>query len=193
VLPHFEFIGVCKVPSIHTREDESLNWFAIYVQTKHEKVVASMLRTKGFDVCLPLSKVTRKWSDRRQEVEEPIFPGYVFCEFNSQVRTPILRTAGVVQILGAGKNILALESNELESLKTLERAQGPVEPWPFISKGQWVCVERGPLAGLTGVVAECKSGLRVVVSINLLQRSVAVEVNHSQIRPTNAPANFAAA
>jgi len=178
------------VASIETREDESLNWFAIYVQAKHEKVVASMLKTKGLDICLPLTKTTRKWSDRLQEVEEPIFPGYVFCEFNPEFRTPVLRTAGVVQILGAGKRALPLEPTELNALKSLEQAKAPVEPWPFINKGQWVCVEKGPLTGLTGVVAECKSGLRVVVSINLLQRSVAVEVNRSQIRPTNAPINY---
>ena len=176
--------------STDTREDESLNWFAIYVQAKHEKVVASMLKTKGLDTCLPLTKTVRKWSDRHQEVEEPIFPGYVFCEFNSEFRTPVLRTAGVVQILGAGKRVLPLETSELDALKALERTKAPVEPWPFINKGQWVCVEKGPLAGLTGVVAECKSGLRVVVSIGLLQRSVAVEVNRSQIRPTNAPIGF---
>jgi transcription antitermination factor NusG len=175
------------VPPTTTQDHESLNWFAIYVQARHEKVVASTLRTKGFDICLPLSKTQRKWSDRRKEVEEPIFPGYVFCEFDSEVRTPILRTAGVVQILGVGKQVTPLETIELNALKALERAQTPVEPWPFINKGQWVRVEAGPLAGLSGVVAECKSGLRVVVSISLLQRSVAVEVNRSQVHPTDAP------
>jgi transcription antitermination factor NusG len=178
-----------NVISIDTRENKSFGWFAIYVQSKHEKVVASQLATKGFDTCLPLAKTIRKWSDRRKEIEEPIFKGYVFCQFNSELRTPILQTAGVIQILGAGKQVYPLEPTEITALKALERAKAPVEPWPFITKGQWVCIESGPLEGLTGVVVECKAGLRVVVSVALLQRSVAVEVNRTQVRPTTDPSH----
>jgi transcription antitermination factor NusG len=179
------------VASINSQENKTRKWFAIYVQAKHEKAIAWTLKTKGFDTCLPLTKVVRKWSDRRKELEEPIFPGYVFCEFNSEFRTPVLRTAGVVQILGIGNQVVPLGVTEMNALKTLERTQAPVQEWPYVDKGQWVFIEKGPLSGLTGRVAECKSGLRVVVSVDLLQRSVAVEVNRSQIRLTNAPAAFA--
>jgi transcription antitermination factor NusG len=160
----------------------SLSWFVLYVQSRHEKFVSTLLKTKGIATCLPLTVRVRQWCDRRQHVQEPIFPGYVFCQFDPRVRAPILGTPGVVQILGAGKQALPLGDEEINALMTLERAKAAVEESPFITKGQIVVIESGPLRGLTGVVSECKNGLRVVISVALLQRSVAVEVNQAQIR-----------
>lgn len=164
-----------------------LDWFAVYVQSRHEKTVSLLFTYKGLETCLPLSRTLRKWSDRRTYVEEPIFPGYVFCRFDKNVRTPILRTPGVIRIVGSGMQAIPIEPDEMIGLKTLERAKAPVEQWPFINSGHWVHIESGPLEGLSGTVIESKKGLRVIVSVALLQRSVAIEVNRSQIRPTSAP------
>jgi transcription antitermination factor NusG len=181
------FNGLTVTSEVKASEDPFLKWFAVYVQSRHEKLVATMFNAKGLATCLPLSRSLHKWSDRMKHVDEPIFPGYVFCRFNSEVRTPVLRTACVVQILGAGKNLLPLDAMEVASLQALERGKVTAEPWPFIKSGEWVSIETGPLKGLTGIVAECKKGTRVVVSISLLQRSVAVEVTRSQVRPAKAP------
>lgn len=163
------------------------NWFAVYVQARHEKVVAAALSGKGFESCLPLSRTLRTWSDRRVVVEEPVFPCYVFSKFDAAERVPILRTAGVVRIVGAGNELVPLEAEEVSALQLLERTKVPVEQWPFLAKGDWVCIDEGPLKGLTGMVTECKKGLRVVVSVSLLQRSIAVEVSRPHIRPTTSP------
>lgn len=164
------------------------NWFAVYVQARHEKVVAASLAGKGFESCLPLTRTLRTWSDRRTVVEEPVFPCYVFSKFDPAVRVPILRTSGVVRIVAAGNELVPLSAEEVSALQLLERTKVPVEPWPFLAKGDWVCIEEGPLKGLTGFVTECKKGLRIIVSVSLLQRSVAVEISRSNIRPTNSPA-----
>jgi transcription antitermination factor NusG len=164
------------------------DWFALYVQSRHEKAVAQALCAKGFELCLPLARTLHAWSDRRAVVEEPVFPGYVFCKFDSIVRAPILRTAGVVRILGAGKELVPLEAGELAALQVLERTKAPVEQWPYVEKGDRVHIEAGPLNGLSGIVTECKNGLRVLVSVSLLRRSVAVEVSRCQIRTSKPPA-----
>jgi transcription antitermination factor NusG len=165
----------------------SLSWFVLYLQSRHEKLVSTLLKTKGIATCLPLTVTLRNWCDRRKHVEEPIFPGYVFCQFDPKVRAPILGTRGVVQILGAGKQALPLRDEEINALMTLERAKAVAEEPPFITKGQIVVIESGPLRGLTGVVSECRNGLRAVISVALLQCSVAVEVNQAQIRPIKLP------
>jgi len=163
------------------------SWYGIYVESRHEKFVASLLANKGFDVCLPLSRTLNQWKDRRAPVEAPIFPGYVFCLFDQAERTPILSTPGVVRILGCGRQAMPLDPEEVCALQALERAKAAVEPWPFVKAGEWVCITHGALEGLTGMVVKCKKGLRVVVSVALLQRSVAVEVDRLQIRPTKSP------
>jgi transcription termination/antitermination protein NusG len=158
------------------------NWFAVYVQARHEKVVAAALLGKGVETCLPLSRTLRTWSDRRAVVEEPVFPCYVFSKFDPAVRVPILRTSGVVRIVGAGSELVPVEAGEIDALQLLERTKVPVEQWPFLEKGDRVCIEDGPLKGLSGIVSECKKGLRVVISVSLLQRSVAVEVSRCHLR-----------
>jgi transcription antitermination factor NusG len=178
---HFEILPDLSATGVENFD--SLSWFVLYVQSRHEKFVSTLLKTKGIATCLPLTVTLRKWCDRLKHVEEPIFPGYVFCQFDPKVRAPILGTPGVVHILGAGKQALPLRDEEINALRTLERTKAAVEESPFITKGQIVRIESGPLKGLSGVVCECKNGLRVVISVALLQRSVAVEVNQAQIRP----------
>ena len=174
-----------RLPAVDVEPFDSLSWFVLYVQSRHEKFVSTLLKAKGIATCLPLTVTLRKWCDRRKHVEEPMFPGYVFCQFDPKIRVPILSTPGVLQILGAGKEALPLRDEEINALKTLERAKAAVEESPFITKGQIVRIQSGPLKGLSGVVCECKNGLRVIISVALLQRSVAVEVNQTQIAPIN--------
>ncbi len=126
------------------------NWFAIYVQSRQENATAAALHAKGFETCVPVSRTLHQRSDRRTYVEEPVFPGYVFCRFDSTVRTPILSTAGVVRIVGFGRPVPALKPSEIRSLQALGRAKTAVEPWPFLRSGERVSIEDGPLSGRLG-------------------------------------------
>jgi transcriptional antiterminator NusG len=172
-----------------------VSWFALYVKSRHEKVVAALLRMKGFDTCLPMVRSLRERVDRDKWIDVPAFPGYVFCEFDSRRRAPIASTSGVVSVVGAGKDALPIEPDEVARLKALEHASPVVEPWPYLAVGQEVQIEGGPFDGVTGFLVDCRKVTRVVASVSLLQRSVAVEVDRARVVPVfrqKSPASWAA-
>jgi transcription antitermination factor NusG len=158
-------------------------WYALHVRTRFEKVVARNLKGKGYEEFLPLFSRTSRWSDRTKQIELPLFPGYVFCRFNPAHRLPILTTPGVNAIVGMGKSILPVEEQELENIRSVLKSNSLFEPWPFLEVGQRVRVEYGPLAGTEGIVTMLKNTCRLVISINLLQRSVAVEIDRDCLKP----------
>jgi transcription antitermination factor NusG len=160
-----------------------INWFALYVKPRHEKVVATVLHNKGFVTCLPLIRSRREWCDRDAWVDMPAFPGYLFCQFDSEMRSPVMSTSGVVSIIGSGKSPLAIEPSDMERLTTLARTKPEAEPWPYLEKGQQVRIEGGSLNGLTGMLVDCRKTTMVVVSVALLQRSVAVQVSRNRVTP----------
>jgi transcription antitermination factor NusG len=113
-----------------------LSWFAVYVQSRHEKSVVSILRTKGLETCLPLVRVRRQWNDRSKCLELPAFPGYVFCQFMPDCRASVIATPGIISVLGAGKTPIPITPKEMLALVTLERTRSVAEPWPYLSNGQ---------------------------------------------------------
>src|SRR5215510_15103792 len=157
--------------------EERTHWYALYVKTRFEKVVAKNLRGKGYEEFLPLYRRTSRWSDRLKEIEFPLFTGYVFCKFNPFDRLPILTIPGVNAIVGFGKNFIAVDEGELNAIRIVLKSGTYCEPWPFLQVGQRVRVEYGPLAGTEGLVLMFKNSCRLVISINMLQRSVAVEID----------------
>ena len=161
------------------------HWFAILVKPRHEKAVAAALRSKRYEEFLPLRRVRRKWSDRFKVVEMPLLAGYTFCRFDPSDKALILRTPGVRRIVGWGTTPVAVEEAEIRSLQTAIRAGLTAAPCPYLQTGQPVCLDRGPLSGLRGLVQDTRSRSRVVVSITLLQRSVAVEVEREWISPAD--------
>ena len=163
-----------------------LDWFALRVKPRAERVVADALREKGYEELLPVHKERRRWSDRIVTRETPLFPGYVFCRFDVQFRLPILTTPGVLHVVGVGKVPQAIASHEMESIRVLTRSDLPLEPWPFLHVGQRLEMVAGPLAGANGILLSAKGQDRLVVSITLLQRSVAVEVPASCVWPASA-------
>ena len=165
----------------------SSQWYAIQVRPRFEKVVATQLRYKGYDEYLPIYKSRRRWSDRMKDVDLPLFSGYTFCKFDVQARLPILVVPGVLSIVGTGKMPTALSEEEISSIQKVVACGMKYEPWPFMEAGQPVFVERGPLAGLEGIVVEVKTNCRLVLSVPLLQRSVAVEIDRGCVRPTSNP------
>ena len=167
-----------------------LRWYAIKVRPGHEKTVAAGLRNKGIEQFLPLYRSRRFWSDRIKELELPLFSGYLFCRFASQNRLPIFTTPGVTSIVGYGNTPAALPDKEIADLMTLVSSGLQLSPWPFLKIGQKVHIDRGPLKGIDGAVLQIKDSSRLIVSISLLQRSVAVEIESAVLRPQQEAAPY---
>lgn len=158
------------------------NWFALRVRPKHEKTVATNLSRLGFDEYVPLQKVRRLWSDRVKVLEAPLFPGYIFCRFAYADRMRVLNSPGVESIVGFGKTEVPVEDSEIDAVRTLVATGKPLAHLPFLRIGQRVLIERGPLAGIRGVVLREERAWRVVVSVEALDRSVAVEVDREVLQ-----------
>jgi transcription antitermination factor NusG len=156
-------------------------WYALQIRPRFEKLASRCLKDKGYEEYVPRYTSRRCWSDRIKTVELPLFPGYAFCKFDVQQRLPILITPGVLSIVGIGKTPAAISDTEIFSVQQLIASRLPCGPWPFVQVGERVSVERGPLAGLEGMVIEVKSNLRLILSLPLLQRSVAVEIDRDCI------------
>lgn len=168
-------------------EDALLPWFAVQVRARHEIGIASYLGQKGYEQFLPLYKCRKRWSDRIKEVQAPLFPGYLFCRFDPQNRLPILKTPGVVQIVGNGRYPIPVCDSEVSALQTLVASGLPNQPWPFLHAGDKVQIQAGPLRGLEGVLVAFKGACHLVLSVSLLQRSVAVEIDSAFVSPLRAP------
>lgn len=152
-------------------------WYALQVWSRKESFVSLHLTGLGYECFLPTYKCQRKWSDRVKELEQPLFPGYLFCRFDFSSRRPLVMTSGVIQIVGNGKSPLPVADEEIERIQLAVSAEAPRQPWPYIEVGERVRVNQGSLRGLEGILINFKGSHRVVVSVSLLQRSVAVEVD----------------
>jgi len=163
---------------------DSRLWYAIRIQSKLEGLASATLRGKGYEEFLPLYRSRRRWSDRVKQLDLPLFPGYLFCRFDVHDRLlPILTTPGVISIIGAGKTPIAVSDQEIASVQAILRSGLPARPWPCLTVGSKVLLERGPLAGIEGIVLNVDKAFRLVVSVPLLQRSVAVEIERDWVRP----------
>jgi transcription antitermination factor NusG len=160
-------------------------WFAILARTSREKTASLLLENAGYECFVPTSKYMRRWSDRMKEVEVPLFPGYLFCRMNPHNRLPVLMTPGVIQIVGVGKTPIPVEEEEIAAIQRVEKSGLSTMPWPYLEVGHAVRIEEGPLHGLTGIVLKIKSGPKLVLSVSLLQRSVAVEIDRRWISDTH--------
>lgn len=160
-------------------------WFAILARSGREKYATMLLENSGFECFLPISKSTRKWSDRMKDIDVPLFPGYLFCRLNPNDRLPVLTTPGVMQIAGIGKMPIPIEEHEIAAVRLIEKSGFAATPWPYLRVGNTAKIEEGPLRGVTGIVVKIKSALKLVLSIELLQRSIAVEINRNWISPCN--------
>lgn len=168
----------------------SFPWFAIWVKGRSEQNVASHLRARGYQPLLPTYFERRQWSDRVRVAELPLFPGYLFCRFDPHDRLPVLTVPGVIQILGVGKTLLPVREAEVEAIEAIVHSGFPKRPWPFLQVGHRVRITSGPLRGVEGILSEVRGDHRLVVSVELLRRSVAVELNPTitGLLPLGAPA-----
>jgi transcription antitermination factor NusG len=157
-------------------------WFALQVRTKHETGVADFLRGRGYVPFLPIARTRKMWSDRIKVLDTALFPGYLFCRVNIQDRLPILTAPGVIRIVGYDRVPVPVDEAEIKALQTLVTSEVRHQPWPFLRIGEQVQIESGPLQGLKGILVEVRGARRLVLSVSLLQRSVAVEIDAALVK-----------
>jgi transcription antitermination factor NusG len=157
--------------------NREIPWFALQVRSCREKTATRYLESEGYECFLPLGKSRRRWSDRIKVLDVPLFPGYLFCRFDPNNRLPVLKAPGVIQIVGIGKTLIPVDDEEVAALQRVGKGGFSAQPWSFLQVGQTARIEYGPLRGLTGIIVHIKSEYKLVLSVTLLQRSVAVEID----------------
>jgi transcription antitermination factor NusG len=159
-------------------------WFAVYTLSCREKQVARHLEMHSIEHFLPVTKSRRRWKNGCTVlVEEPLFPGYLFVQIDRSDRTHVLGVPGVHSIVGTGKDPIALPHFEIETLRrSVDHLR--IEPHPYLNVGEKATILRGPLAGMTGIVVRKKNGLRFILSLDLIMKSVAVEVDAADLEPS---------
>jgi transcription antitermination factor NusG len=162
---------------------KGLPWFALQVRSRRENQAAEHLSARGYELFLPLCTCRKRWSDRIKKVELPLFPGYLFCRFDPYDRLPILTTPWLLQIVGFNHIPSPVDDEEISAVRILVGSGADAQPWPFIDLGERVRIESGPLRGVMGVLTQVKGNHKLVVSITLLQRSVAVEIDSALVTP----------
>jgi len=158
-------------------------WFAAYTSPRHEKHVSLQMQCRGIQNFLPLYKSIRRWKDRRKELELPIFPGYLFVRIALRERLNVLQLPGVVDLVSFQGRPAPLPDAEIEMLQRRLLHSAGLQPHPFLTVGRRVRVHSGPMAGTEGILVRKRDKLRVVLSIELIRRSVAMEIDQSDIEP----------
>jgi transcription antitermination factor NusG len=165
-------------------------WFAILVRRGEEKSATLLLENAGYECFLPLSNCNRSLGDHTNVISLPLFSGYLFCRMNPHHRLPVLKTPGIVQIVGVGEKPIPVEEDEIAAIQRVVKSGLSTMPWPYLQGGQMGRIQEGLLCGITGIVIKIKMGMKLVLSVNVIQRSLAVEIDRSWITqavkpPTN--------
>ena len=161
------------------------HWYAAYTCANHEKRVAVELGTRAVEHFLPLYSSVRRWRDRRVRLDLPLFPGYVFVRLALRDKLRVLQIPAVARLVGFNGQPAALADDEMEVLQRGLTAQLQAEPHPYLAVGRRVRVVSGPLTGLEGIIVRKKNRFRFVISLNLIMRSVSVEMDDADIVPVN--------
>jgi transcription antitermination factor NusG len=165
-------------------------WYALQVRSRWEGSTATLLSGKGYQTFLPTYKAEKPWRSGARELAAPLFPGYVFCQFDVHKRLPVLVTPGVLSVVGRGRIPVPVEDSEMNALQRVVSSGLRAEPWPYLEVGQHVRIQEGALSGLEGILISLRGSRRVVVSVSLLSRSVSLEIERSgvcPIRPARMP------
>lgn len=165
-------------PEDHVEENsvQREDWYALYTCHQHERVIARSLISRGFEVFLPLYEETRQWSDRRKQITLPLFPCYVFVRTCLQRRVDILVTPGVHDFVSFDTQPAHIPPSQIEDLRRII-GRARVEPHPFLKCGDVVRVRYGPFQGIEGILVRKKGWTRLVLSVELLQKAAAIEID----------------
>ena len=156
-------------------------WYALRTRSRHEKIVRDQLANQGIEPLLPTVKRLSQWKDRKQEVEVPLFSGYCFVRFGSDQKLPVLKTVGVVEIVGGGKQPEPIPDEEITAIQTLMMSVLPYDPHPYLQEGMMVEVIRGPLQGVRGILLRKEKRHRLVLGVRLIQQAAAVEIDINDV------------
>jgi transcription antitermination factor NusG len=167
--------------SSFSNDPNGLPWFAIQTRPRWEKFVHDALLGKGYESFLPVYKSRRRWSDRIKELELPLFSGYLFCRLAIEERMPVLTTLGVRQFVGIGRTPVSVPDSEIDAVRAIAASGLAAQPWPFLRVGHRVRLRGGSLDGVEGILVAARKRHRLIVSVELLQRSVAVEVDQAWV------------
>ena len=163
--------------SRHLGVDSATTWYAIYARHQHEKNVAQILTSKGFEVLLPLYQSVRRWKDRTKTLSLPLFPCYVFLKGGLERRLDILTTPGIYALVSTAGSPNPIPPAEIEAIRLAVESGTSLEPHPFLKCGDLVRVKCGPLTGVQGILVRKKNLYRLVISVEMLGRAAAVEVD----------------
>lgn len=158
-------------------------WYAAYTSANHEKRVALQLRQRAIEHFLPQYQSVRRWKDRRMKLELPLFPGYVFVRLPLRDRLCVLQIPGVARLVGFNGRPAALPKEEVEALKRGLQEGLHAQPHPYLTVGQRVRIKRGPLTGLEGILLRWRGNWRVVLSLDLIQRAISVDIDAVNLEP----------
>lgn len=162
----------------YLRESEaSTQWNALHTRYQHERAVETLLVAKGFETFLPTYERMRRWKDRNKKIAEALFPGYLFIANVYDRRLQLLATPGVCDLVSVGGIPATIPSHEIEAIRKSVRDPSKVEPHAFLKGGDLLRVEWGPLAGVEGILVRVKDSFRLVISIEILGRAAAVEID----------------
>lgn len=153
-------------------------WYALQIRSKQEELSRQILTGKGYETLLPCYV---HHSPKNTRSERPLFPGYLFCRMSTDTAGMIVKTPGVIRVVGFGNTWTPLDDHEVASLQRIAQSDVPREPWPYLPAGSHVRIESGPLRGVSGVLTSDTSGSKVVISVTLLQRAMAVTVDRSTV------------
>lgn len=160
---------------------EELPWYAIYTIVRHEKSVNLALAKKDIAAFCPLRKILSSWKDRKKEVDIPLFPGYLFINSSLEKKLDILNTRGVIRILGTNGSPTPVPTEQIEIIKNIIENNLNYDPCHYLSEGKEVVVVKGPLEGTIGKIVERRGECRLIVSVDLIQRSVSIEVDINDV------------
>jgi transcription antitermination factor NusG len=166
------------------------NWYAVHTRSNFEVRVADQFSAKNIENFLPAYEEIHQWKDRKRKVRLPLFPGYLFIRIGdrTQTRLPLLQTSGVVRIVGQGGKHEPVFDHEIEAIRIVLKSNTRCLAHPFLREGAWVRVKRGPLKGVEGFLVRLRNQSRLVISVNVLSRSVATEVDCSDVELVRRPA-----
>jgi transcription antitermination factor NusG len=180
-------------------EDESIcanavSWYAVSIRSRHEKVAAAALDAAGIPTFLPLLNEVHRWSDRRKIVTVPLFAGYLFVRIpaSSDMHVRVLRTPGVVRLVGGYGRPLSIPDKEIEDVRSVLAQRADCFPYPFLRTGERVRIAGGALDGVEGTLIGRGPDSKLVISIQLIQRSLAVSVYHCNVKPIGGSGGIAA-
>ena len=177
-------MATTNIPAMPSEDQQVAKWYALYTCPRHEKRVAEQIEERRISCFLPLYRSVRRWKDRRKELELALFPGYVFVRIAPHNRLQVLMLPGVVRLLTFNGQPSALPEAEIESLRRGLAGHVRMTPHPYLQVGRRVRVRSGPMAGLEGILRRRKEGLRLVISIEMLARAVAVEIDEADVVPS---------